>query len=134
MGSRSLCCKNKLSAFGEIKEWKLEETPGFGISILTALMPVILMAISTIYSIATNDGKPFAAVTTSAMKAGKVVTTTTYPSSFVENVMMFIGNPVSAMIISLLFALVTMGWMQRKKILKLQYRLQIQLNQLRCYC
>lgn len=28
---------------------------------------------------------------------------------------MFIGNPVSAMIISLLFALVTMGWMQRKK-------------------
>lgn len=30
--------KNKLSAFGEIKEWKLEETPGFGISILTALM------------------------------------------------------------------------------------------------
>ncbi|WP_282675147.1 SLC13 family permease [Lactococcus lactis] len=107
--------KNKLSAFGEIKEWKLEETPGFGISILTALMPVILMAISTIYSIATNDGKPFAAVTTSAMKAGKVVTTTTYPSSFVENVMMFIGNPVSAMIISLLFALVTMGWMQRKK-------------------
>lgn len=107
--------KNKLSAFGEIKEWKLEETPGFGISILTALMPVILMAISTVYSIAANDGKPFAAVTTSAMKAGKVVTTTTYPSSIVENVMMFIGNPVSAMIISLLFALVTMGWMRRKK-------------------
>lgn len=73
------------------------------------------MAISTIYSIIVNDGKPFAAVTTNALKAGKVVSTTTYPSSLLENVMMFLGNPVSAMIISLLFALVTMGWMQHRK-------------------
>lgn len=107
--------KTKLSAFGEIKQWKLEETPGFLISIITALMPVILMAISTIYSIVTNDGKPIAAVTTNAIKAGKVVTTNTYPHGIIDNIMMFFGNPVSAMILSLLFALVTMGWMQKKK-------------------
>lgn len=107
--------KKKLSAFGEIKQWKLDETPSFGISILTALMPVILMAISTIYSILVNDGKPFAATTTNVIKAGKLVTTTTYPHSLMENVMMFLGNPVSAMVISLLFALWTMGWLQHKK-------------------
>lgn len=106
--------KSKLSAFGEIKKWKLEETPGFGISILTALMPVILMAISTIYSIVTNDGKPYTAITSSSIKAGKVVTVTKYPEHLIENIMMFIGNPVSAMILSLLFALFTMGWLQRK--------------------
>ncbi|RZI49323.1 gluconate:H+ symporter [Lactococcus kimchii] len=106
--------KSKLSAFGEIKKWKLEETPGFGISILTALMPVILMAISTIYSIVTNDGKPYTAITSSSIKAGKVVTITKYPEHLIENIMMFIGNPVSAMILSLLFALFTMGWLQRK--------------------
>lgn len=106
--------KSKLSAFGEIKKWKLEETPGFGISILTALMPVILMAISTIYSIVTNDGKPYTAITSSSIKAGKVMTVTKYPEHLIENIMMFIGNPVSAMILSLLFALFTMGWLQRK--------------------
>lgn len=107
--------KTKLSAFGEIKQWELKDTPSFGISILTALMPVILMAISTIYSIVFNNGKPFAAATTSILKAGKVVTTTTYPTSVIENIMMFLGNPVSAMVISLLFALWTMGWKQHKK-------------------
>jgi GntP family gluconate:H+ symporter len=78
-------------------------------------MPVILMAISTIYSIVTNDGKPYSAVVQSALKAGKVVTTTTYPTNFVQNLMMFIGNPVSAMILSLLFAMVTMGWARHKQ-------------------
>ncbi|GBG96162.1 gluconate:H+ symporter [Lactococcus termiticola] len=108
--------KKKLTAFGEMKEWKLEETPGFGISIITALMPVILMAISTIYSIIANDGKPFAAVVKNSVdSAGKLTTTSTYPHSLLENVIMFIGNPVSAMILSLLFALVTMGWMRRKQ-------------------
>ncbi|MDR0300170.1 MAG: gluconate:H+ symporter [Streptococcaceae bacterium] len=106
--------KKKLTAFGEIKEWNLEETPSFGLSILTSLMPVILMAISTIYSIVANDGKALSATTTSALKAGKVVTTTTYPSSILENVMMFLGNPVSAMILSLLFALWAMGWHQKR--------------------
>ncbi|MDM5145170.1 hypothetical protein ICE98_02303 [Lactococcus lactis] len=39
--------------------------------------------------------------------------------------MMFIGIQCSAMIISLLFALVTMGWMRRKKTSKLLLQLRI---------
>src|SRR5699024_11729330 len=37
-----------IQAIGEVKDFKKEETPGFGISVITSLFPVILMAISTI--------------------------------------------------------------------------------------
>lgn len=39
-----------ISVLGEYKEFKLEETPKFGISVLTAMMPVILIAVATICS------------------------------------------------------------------------------------
>ena len=37
-----------IASIGETKQFKLEDTPGFGISAFTALFPVILMAFSTI--------------------------------------------------------------------------------------
>ena len=37
-----------ISVLGEYKEFDLDETPGFGISVLTAMMPVILIALGTI--------------------------------------------------------------------------------------
>ncbi|WP_406543315.1 gluconate:H+ symporter [Clostridium ljungdahlii] len=39
-----------IESLGEQKTFKIEETPGFGISLLTAMFPVILMMISTIIS------------------------------------------------------------------------------------
>lgn len=88
--------KTKLTAFGEAKEFKMEETPSFGLSLLTSLFPVILMGITTIYTVIVNDGKPF-----------------TKPEGLNAFITM-IGNPVSAMIFSLLFALWSMGWLQKR--------------------
>ena len=39
-----------IDSLGEQKTFKLEETPGFGISVLTSMFPVILMSIATIIS------------------------------------------------------------------------------------
>jgi GntP family gluconate:H+ symporter len=90
--------KKELTAFGEVKQFKLEDTPSFGLSLLTSLFPVILMGITTLYSIFTNDGKAFDATKVKGFDA------------FIT----MIGNPVGAMIISLLFALWSMGWYQKK--------------------
>lgn len=49
--------KKSLPAFGEIKQFKLEETPGFGLSILTSLFPVIFMILATIYELTVEGGK-----------------------------------------------------------------------------
>mgnify|MGYP003362321036 FL=1 len=89
--------KHQLTAFGEQKKFVLEETPSFGISVLTSLFPVLMMGITTIYTIAFNDGQPF-----------------TKPTGFSAFVTM-IGNPVAAMIISLVFALWSMGWHQGRQ-------------------
>lgn len=89
--------KTKLTAFGEVKQFKTEETPSFGLSILTSLFPVILMGIATIYTVIFNDGQPYAK-----------------PQGFMESLVAFFANPVAAMILSLLFALWSMGWKQRR--------------------
>ena len=47
-----------ISVLGEYKEFKLEETPGFGISVLTAMMPVILIAVATICSFVLSKTNP----------------------------------------------------------------------------
>src|SRR5699024_963952 len=39
------------SAIGAVKEFRMEDTPKFGVSVLTSLFPVILMAISTIVTL-----------------------------------------------------------------------------------
>ncbi|HEY4399575.1 MAG TPA: gluconate:H+ symporter [Lactobacillaceae bacterium] len=98
--------KRELTAFGEIKTFDLKETPSFGLAVFTSLLPVIFMAISTIYAIITNNGKAIAATTDAAGVAH-------YPSGL-DALMMLFGNPVSAMIFSLVFALWSMGWRQKR--------------------
>lgn len=82
--------KGNLTALGEQKTFKLDETPSFGISLLTSLFPVILMAITTIYELIKgynlSDSK-----------------------HWFEQVLSFIGNPSIAMLLSLLLAIYTMG-------------------------
>ncbi|RRG18330.1 gluconate permease [Weissella viridescens] len=88
--------KKELSAFGEVKSFSLADTPSFGLALLTSLFPVILMGLTTLYTVVMHDG-------VAPSKASGI-------DSFVA----MIGNPVGAMIISLAFALWSMGWHQRK--------------------
>lgn len=80
-----------IAVLGEYKEFELDETPGFGISVLTAMLPVILIAVATICSFILPKGNP------------------------VNEFIQFVGAPDAAMLISLLFAVVTMGLMRNKK-------------------
>ncbi|MNE04777.1 High-affinity gluconate transporter [compost metagenome] len=78
-----------IGALGPRKEFKLEETPGFGISVLTSLFPVIFMAISTVYALV-------------------------FPTqNKLKEIIDFIGNPGTAMLISLLLAIYTMGYARK---------------------
>lgn len=45
-----------IGSLGNTKTFKEEETPGFGISALTALSPVILMAVTTIVQLIQEIG------------------------------------------------------------------------------
>ncbi|MFD1670777.1 gluconate:H+ symporter [Agrilactobacillus yilanensis] len=89
--------KGNLSALGPQKKFKLEETPSFGISVLTSLFPVILMAITTIYDLTVNGGQ------------------TPKNPSMLDSIVAFIGTPSITMTISLLVAMYTMGWARRFK-------------------
>lgn len=78
-----------IASLGEQKTFKLEETPGFGISVFTALLPVILMSFATIVNLLQKT------------------------IGFADNSLLvairFIGNAGTAMVISLLVAIYTMG-------------------------
>ncbi|MFC6288862.1 gluconate:H+ symporter [Levilactobacillus angrenensis] len=74
-----------ISVLGDFKEFRLAETPHFGISVLTAMMPVILIAIATICSFVLPK------------------------ENVVNQTIQFIGAPDAAMLLSLLFAVYTMG-------------------------
>lgn len=78
-----------IASLGEQKVFKLEDTPGFGISVFTAMLPVILMSIATIITLLQNM------------------------MGFEDNSMLafirFIGGASPAMLISLLVAVYTMG-------------------------
>lgn len=91
--------KKSLPAFGEVKEFDLKETPGFGISVLTSLFPVIFMALATIYQMTVDGG-----------------TTPKNPHGM-DAVVSMLGNPVIAMVIALLFAIWSMG-LHRKRTMK----------------
>ncbi|MGG2934528.1 gluconate permease GntP [Bacillus pacificus] len=78
-----------IQSLGEQKVFKLEETPGFGISVFTALLPVLLMAVATIITLLQK---------TMGFKDNSLLAT-------IE----FIGNADTAMLISLLVAIYTMG-------------------------
>lgn len=70
---------------------KDEEMPGMGVSVFTALLPVILIGLSTILDVV-------------------------LPADFpMKNVIMFMGNPVIAMLIAVLVAIYTLGLARGKK-------------------
>ncbi|MFL2073832.1 gluconate:H+ symporter [Leuconostoc mesenteroides] len=74
-----------ISVLGEYKEFELKDTPKFGISVLTALLPVILISIATILSFVLPA------------------------KSVIYQIVTFIGAPDVAMLISLIVAIFTMG-------------------------
>ncbi|ESU32013.1 gluconate permease [Bacillus sp. 17376] len=78
-----------IASLGEQKTFKLEETPGFGISVFTALLPVILMSIATIISLLQK--------------------TMGFENNSFLAAIQFIGDAGTAMLISLLVAIYTMG-------------------------
>ncbi|TGB01195.1 GntP family permease [Halobacillus salinus] len=78
-----------IASLGEQKQFELDETPGFGISVFTAMLPVILIAISTIITLFQE------------MMGAEA-------SGFLT-VINLIGNASTAMVISLLVAIYTMG-------------------------
>ncbi|WP_285769098.1 GntP family permease [Peribacillus sp. SI8-4] len=78
-----------IASLGEQKTFKMEDTPGFGISVFTALLPVILMSIATLITLlqktmGLEDNGLLAAIR-------------------------FIGEAGTAMLLSLLFAVYSMG-------------------------
>jgi len=78
-----------IDSLGEQKAFKLEETPGFGISVLTSMFPVILMAIATIIDM--------------------VKTSAGLEDNTFYSIVSLIGNASTAMLISLVIAIFTMG-------------------------
>ncbi|MGP9537213.1 gluconate:H+ symporter [Brachybacterium sp. AOP43-C2-M15] len=78
-----------LAKAADSREFTEEELPGFGISLLTALFPVILLL--------------GAGVVTIVQSAGGL------PESYVVDVISMLGQPSVVMMLSVLFAMVTMG-------------------------
>ncbi|MFP7253790.1 gluconate:H+ symporter [Terribacillus goriensis] len=76
-------------SFGVAKTFKEEEMPGFGISVFTALFPVILMAIGAAVDILQAELK--------------------FDDNLLIEIIRFVGNSSTAMVISLLVAIYTMG-------------------------
>ncbi|MFQ6319373.1 gluconate permease GntP [Bacillus halotolerans] len=85
----SFAKNGNISSLGTQKTFELEETPGFGISVFTAMLPIIIMSIATIIDLLQET------------------------IGFADNgLLAFIrlfGNASTAMIISLLVAVYTMG-------------------------
>ncbi|CAI8892747.1 MULTISPECIES: GntP family permease [Bacillus] len=78
-----------IASLGEQKTFKLEETPAFGISVFTAMLPVIIMSISTVITLIQE-------------------TMGLADNSFLAAIRL-IGNASTSMVISLLVAIYTMG-------------------------
>lgn len=79
--------RGSIDSLGDQKEFNLDDTPSFNVSLLTAMFPVILMLIATgVKMVVGNAG-----------------------TSFVFKVIAFIGDPSVAMLISLVIAVYTMG-------------------------
>lgn len=78
-----------IASLGEQKQFKLEDTPGFGISVFTAMLPVILMSIATIITLLQK--------------------TLGFEDNGFLAAIRFIGDASTSMLISLLVAVYTMG-------------------------
>ena len=103
----------KLDAIGEVKTFKLEDTPSFGLAITTSLMPVIFMLISTIYTLAVNGGKQVYSGTIgdASWKAMSHATQSGYITdpSVLDKIIAMFGNPVIAIVVAMSFAIWSMG-------------------------
>ncbi|KRK97196.1 H+ gluconate symporter related permease [Secundilactobacillus odoratitofui DSM 19909 = JCM 15043] len=89
--------KGNLSSFGDMKETDPNDEPSFGLAVLTSLFPVILMAITTIYKMTVDGGA-----------------TPTKGATMLDQIVALIGDPAIAMLISLIFAMWSMGWARGK--------------------
>ena len=78
-----------IASLGEQKVFKLEDTPSFGISVFTAMLPVILMSIATVITLVQN---------TMGIEDNKTL-----------EIIRFVGDASTSMLISLLVATYTMG-------------------------
>jgi GntP family gluconate:H+ symporter len=78
-----------IASLGEQKSFKLEDTPGFGISVFTALLPVILMSIATIITLMQK--------------------TMGFEDNGLLAAIRFIGEAGTSMLLSLLFAVYSIG-------------------------
>ncbi|HEY0210866.1 GntP family permease [Acerihabitans sp.] len=78
-----------IDSLGESKLFRLEDTPGFAISMLTAMLPVILMSVATIVTMIQQE--------------------TGLADNSALAVIRLLGNASVAMLLSLLFAIYTMG-------------------------
>ncbi|KFN93091.1 gluconate permease [Tetragenococcus muriaticus PMC-11-5] len=81
--------QEKIPGLGEVKEFELSQTPPFWTSVSTAMMPVILIGVATILGNVLSEGP-------------------------LQQGVEFIGDPNVAMLLSLLFAMYTMGFKQKR--------------------
>ena len=83
---------------------KDNQMPSMGVSVFTALLPVILIIFSSLYTIV-------------------------FPSeSLIKEIILFIGNPVIAMLISVLVAIYTLGLSRGKKMKELMNSISISVS------
>src|SRR5699024_6242538 len=78
-----------IQAIGEVNDVKKEETPGCGISVVTSLFPVIVLAISTIDELLQDVWG--------------------VSDNLFLDIIQLIGDPTTALLISVLIAVYTMG-------------------------
>ncbi|BBK27329.1 gluconate:H+ symporter [Staphylococcus arlettae] len=91
---RAYTREGDISVLGAQKDFTDDEMPSFGVSLITAILPVILMLISTIVQLITGNEKA---------------------TNGFESVVYFIGTAGTAMLISVVFAIFSMGVKQGRK-------------------
>ncbi|MCD8864140.1 gluconate:H+ symporter [Staphylococcus arlettae] len=91
---RAYTREGDISALGAQKDFTDDEMPSFGVSLITAILPVILMLISTIVQLITGNEEA---------------------TNGFESVVYFIGTAGTAMLISVVFAIFSMGVKQGRK-------------------
>lgn len=97
--------QEKIPGLGEVKEFELNQTPSFWLSVSTAMMPVILIGIATIWS---------GFLATGSLQQG----------------VQFIGEPDVAMLLSLIFAMYTMGYKQKRSMKEISTTIEEAITQI----
>lgn len=98
--------QDEIPALGEVKTFDIDKTPKFGISVITAMMPVILIGIATILDFIIPKG------------------------TMLNKIIAFIGNENVAMLLSLIFAIYTMGIKQHLGMRKISSTLETAIMQI----